>query len=160
MNTAAPASPPAELPCAAEPYLPHAAPMALVERIVSHDARRVVGESTVRADNPFVDEAGLPAWVGVEYMAQTVAAHAGLQAAADGRAPRRGVLIGTRRMHWDRPAYPVGTCLRLHAEHVAGGDTGLLSFDCEIRIDEAVVSQCRINVFQPDDAEQFLSAGR
>ena len=82
---------------AVESVLPHAAPMILIDEAVrTGDA---AAESTVHVteDAMFYDAeaGGVPSYVGIEYIAQTVAAHAGAAAVANGDPVRVGFLLGT-----------------------------------------------------------------
>ena len=60
-----------------ENYVPHRGAMLLIDRLVSADAEGAVAEVIVPRDGLFLQDAGMPSWVGLEYMAQTVAAWAG-----------------------------------------------------------------------------------
>ena len=44
----------------------------------------------------FVEDGQVPAWVGIEYMAQAIAAWAGCRARAAGKPPQLGFLLGSR----------------------------------------------------------------
>ena len=65
-----------ELPCAAEPYLPHDAPMALIDEIVSVSEGSLEAVVAIHPACQFAAQDGVPVWVGVEYMAQGIAAPA------------------------------------------------------------------------------------
>ena len=69
--------------------VPHRPPMLLLDRVLSYDGECVVCETVLEPESPFVDEGEVPAIVGIEYMAQTIAAGAGLSRARKGRARRR-----------------------------------------------------------------------
>lgn len=145
-------------PCPAAAYIPHDPPMALIDRILAFDADSIEAEADIREDAVFAGAHGVPAWIGIEYMAQTVAAHAGLGAALAGAPVRKGFLLGTRELHWRVPQFPFGATLRLGGHRVSQGATGLICFDCEARLDGETVSQGRLNVFQPEDPDAFLAA--
>ena len=65
--------------------VPHAGRMLLLERLLDSGADYVTCEVLVRADGMFDRDGRVPAWLGVEYMAQTIAAYSGLQAQASGQ---------------------------------------------------------------------------
>ena len=89
--------------------LPHRGPMVLLSRILEHSEQHTVCAVDIRIDAPFVEPAGtVPAWIGLEYMAQCVAAHAGLRARAHGEPVRTGFLIGSRRIDVRTSGFPVG----------------------------------------------------
>ena len=46
--------------------------MLLLDRLLHADAETATAQLTVAPDALFLQDAGMPAWVGIEYMAQTV----------------------------------------------------------------------------------------
>src|SRR4051812_32489913 len=112
--------------------LPHSGPMVLLDRLVSADAERLCAEVAVKAGGLFCDQAGVGAWVGIEYMAQAIGAYAGYLARARGEPIKLGLLLGTRRYDCKRPLFPVGSILRVSAKRAWQGENGLAGFDCEI----------------------------
>ena len=79
-----------------ERVVPHRGTLRLVDRLVAWDEDSVAVELRVPHEGPFSDAEGVPAWVGVEYMAQAIAAWAGARALARGEPARPGFLLGTR----------------------------------------------------------------
>jgi len=152
MNTSEPLS---NLPPMAE-VVPHAGAMRLVDELVHADANGCVARATVRATQLFVDDDGMPGWVGIEYMAQTIAAWAGVQNHMAGRPPGIGFLLGSRRYACDVPAFPVGSVLTIAANVELAGDNGLGMFSCTLALDGREVARANVSVFQPADAQAFL----
>ena len=68
--------------------VPHRPPMLLLDRVLAYDGECVTCETVLRPDSPFADQGHVPAVVGIEYMAQTIAAGAGLRGARKGRRRR------------------------------------------------------------------------
>ena len=64
--------------------VPHEPPMLLLDAVRSYDGDTIVCAVTIAADGLFVEQLngqpGVPALIGLEYMAQCVAAYAGLAA--------------------------------------------------------------------------------
>ena len=79
-----------------EELVPHTGPMCLLDRVIDAGDEHLVAEVTIRADDLFADGGAVGAWVGIEYMAQAVAAWAGWRARVQGGAPKIGLLLGTR----------------------------------------------------------------
>ena len=77
-------------------FVLHREPMLLLDRLVDVGPEYAICEWQV-CDKIRFFEAGLgvPAYVGVEYMAQCVAVHAGARARVQGLAPPLGFLLGT-----------------------------------------------------------------
>ena len=65
--------------------VPHAGPMVLLDRLLAVDEETLCAEVTIDADTLFCDGREVGAWVGVEYMAQAIAAHAGYAAMLRGK---------------------------------------------------------------------------
>ena len=133
--------------------------MVLLDRIVSYEEETLLAEVDISEDSMLCAEGGVPGWVGIEYMAQAVAAHAGVQARLRGESPEIGYLLGTRSYKCALPAFPVGQTLRIYIESLFV-EMGLGAFACRIEMDETIAS-ANINVYQPTDGEaNETDAGR
>ena len=89
--------------------IPHAGDMILIERVASFDEEQIVTQLTVRSGGLFTRADGsLPAWVGVELMAQSVAAFAGCHARLRGDPVALGFLLGTRKFECNVEQFPAG----------------------------------------------------
>jgi len=143
------------LPPVAE-VVPHAGAMRLIDELLEADATACVARATVRPTQLFVDEAGMPAWIGIEYMAQTIAAWAGVQARGSGHKPGLGFLLGSRRYASDVAAFPVGSELTVRVQLEISGDDGLSMFACTLAMEGREVARATVSVFQPADAQAFI----
>lgn len=141
--------------------LPHREPMLLLDRVLAGDADSLTAERTVRAGAWYSDETGaMPLWIGIELMAQAVAAHVGLQARLRGEAPRRGVLLGTKAMRSNQAAAPAGSVLHVAARLVYRDESGLGAYDCAITAaDGTDIAQATLKVFEPPDFDAFIQEG-
>ncbi len=151
--------------------LPHGGAMVLLDRLLALDDYSVCAEVTIGAASVFHDPiaGGVGAWVGIEYMAQAIAAHAGHAALQRGEPARVGFLLGARRYEARQPLFPVGSVLHIHARRALQGDNGLMTFDCSIDIagdddgdgdgDRRLAATATVAVFQPPDASVFLQYG-
>ncbi len=140
--------------------LPHRPPMVLIDGVESFDieAKRVVVAVKITSANPFFSEDGVPTWVAIEFMAQAAAALVGLRDRRDApeRAPRPGLLLGTRRMVLELERFLAGSSYHISAECVFE-DTDAASFQCEIRDDaDTVVASATLNAYRPPDMATFL----
>jgi predicted hotdog family 3-hydroxylacyl-ACP dehydratase len=138
--------------------VPHAGTMSLLDRLVAADAETLTAQVSIGPDTLFCADGAVGAWVGVEYMAQAVAAHAGYLARRRGEPVRVGFLLGTRRYACTVPAFAAGSVLAIHVERALQGDNGLGAFDCRIEDarDGRELASATITVFQPDNVEEFL----
>ncbi|OIR10088.1 hypothetical protein GALL_80160 [mine drainage metagenome] len=133
--------------------LPHAAPMILLERVLDwNGADWVAAEVDIGPHTPFLDrERGVPAHVGLEWMAQCCGLFAGLDARAGGGPVRVGYLLGTRRYRARRLWFGVGERLRVEARLLLR-DGGMAVFDCTIGGDggDEPVAAAQLTLYQPE----------
>ena len=139
-----------------ETIVPHSGRMLMVDRLLSRDDDCVVLGAMVRPENIFADAHGVPAWIGIEYMAQAVAAWAGCRALARNEPVKIGFLLGTRRYHNHCQYFGFGTQLRIEARREIFGDNGLGMFSCRILDGELELASAQISVFEPPDTAIFL----
>lgn len=142
-----------------EQVVPHRGAMRLVHRLLAWDEQRAAVEVVVPADGPFHERDGVPAWVGIEYMAQAIAAWAGCQARARGEEPRIGFLLGSRRYTAETGHFARGSRLRVETECELFGDNGLGMFACRILDGERVLASANVSVYEPGDAQAYLQQG-
>lgn len=138
--------------------VPHEGEMVFLDRVLTAGTSTLCAEVTIGQHSVFFDGAGVGSWVGVEYMAQAIAAHAGFLARLRGDEVRVGFLLGARRYQTTVPLFALGSVLHVHVQHVLQGENGLGAFDC--RIDDgasgAALANATITVFQPDNVNEFL----
>ncbi|HEX7341991.1 MAG TPA: 3-hydroxylacyl-ACP dehydratase [Rhodanobacteraceae bacterium] len=136
--------------------LPHAGPAILIDAILDDAENHVVVGATITAAHPyFVAGHGVPVWVGIEMMAQAVAAHGCLSARRDGAAaPRQGMLLGTRHFDGHVAWFVEGAQLSIHAERAFGHDGGgMAACDCRIESAGQCLAQATIIVLEMVDHE-------
>jgi predicted hotdog family 3-hydroxylacyl-ACP dehydratase len=126
-------APPTSVDRDAREFLPQSGPMVFVDRVLAAEADRTWCSLQVDKLQLFVGaDAALPAWAGIEPMAQCIAAHGGLEARRRGQAPRVGFLLGCRRLQIGTDRLEPGVPYAVVAEQVWGGEEGLVSFDCDL----------------------------
>ncbi len=138
------------------PFVPPADRLVWLDRIVDHGDEWLEAEVTVRRESLLADETGVGGWVGIEYMAQAVAAWAGVQARACGEPVKIGFLVGTRHYASRWPRFPLGSRLRVHVRHDCEAGNGLAVFTCRIAHGDEEVADACLTVFQPADPTDFL----
>lgn len=147
---------------AVERLVPHRGGMLWIDRVVHYDADGVVAEATVHAHHLLADESdpGLPAWLGIEYMAQGIAAWAGGRALSRGEPVKPGFLLGTRRYHCHQPWLPFGLRMRIECHRELMGDNGLGMFACRLLDGERELASANVSVFEPPDPDTYLNDPR
>ncbi len=139
-----------------ENLIPHRGGMRLLDRVLAADEEHAVAEVDVPFDGLFVRDGQVPSWVGIEYMAQTVAAWAGARARGAGGVPRPGLLLGTRRYSTHCDGFPSGARLRVEVRCELIGANGLGQFDCRIEMNGQQVATSRISVLDPPAGSHLL----
>ena len=135
---------------AIEELLPHAGSMMLLKRVIAFDENSMTTEVIVHNDALFGDSNAVPAWLGIEYMAQTVAAHSGMMCRIAGKPLQPGLLLGTRRYYCNVGRFSAGAVLTVTVKRLIQ-DQGLGVFDCDISA-EGISASAKLNVYQPDSA--------
>lgn len=138
--------------------LPHAGDMILLTAVEHCDDERIVVRAVPHASTILVDEHGvLPAWTGIEYMAQAIACFAGVHERARGVAPKVGFLLGTRSYDSKVAAFALDKPLWVSAQKQYQESNGLGAFLCRIEDETGLLVEASINVFEPPELETYLS---
>lgn len=136
--------------------VPHRSSLLLIDELLDDSVEEVRCAVTVRKDHLFVTDHGLPAWVGVELMAQTVASWAGLRRLERNEDVQLGFLLGTRKYETKLPFFPIGKRLEIAAHQELVSEQGLAVFLCRIELDGEVIATASLNAFQPPNVEAFF----
>jgi predicted hotdog family 3-hydroxylacyl-ACP dehydratase len=138
--------------------------MVLLDEFLEHDAERVCCVVNIRRDSLFCDaERGVPAWVGIEYMAQTASTYAGVAEATAGLPASICLLLGARRYRAEQAFFPIGARLRIVAELLLRDENDLVAFDCKIFDDTrngCLVAQGDIKAYRPKDVGAVVRGER
>lgn len=127
--------------------IPHSGRMILLDSIIDFDEHSLSAELTVRDDGLLGDDKTVPAWAGIEYMAQAIAAYAGIQSKQAGEPIKLGFLLGTRRYTSNVGSFAVGTVLTIQVSLVIQDDK-LSVFDCKIH-GTGIEITANLSVYQP-----------
>ncbi|MFC3284907.1 ApeP family dehydratase [Litchfieldella rifensis] len=146
------------VPCDIAPYLPHRHGMCLLDTLLEVGDEYLHAEVTPRRGDLFAGTDGIPGWVGLEWLAQAVAAWAGVQAVSHGDAPQIGFLLGTRRYQCQTPWFAFDQPIRIEVELDFRADNGLGAFRGRLLgSDGQPLATTTLNVFQPE-SRQALEA--
>ncbi|MBV1932240.1 MAG: hotdog family protein [Porticoccaceae bacterium] len=163
--------------------VPHSGLMSLLDEVLDYNAESLSARVTIVEDSLLVEDRGVPAWVGIEYMAQAIAAYSGLMAKNAGQEVSVGFLLGTRKYTCNRAYFPVGARVKISVYEELRGDNGLGVFRCEITADgisnnmatdkttdievndietknievNDIQAKASLSVFQPQNLDDFLS---
>ena len=139
--------------------LPHGDLAILLDDLVAfeEDFLEAVVQINPTASFYDADMGGVPAWIGIEYMAQTVAAWAGARRLHHSKTIVPGFLLGAQRYECAQPVFLDGQKLTVKIWLQLESSEGLGSFNCEI-IDESqvLVAEAVMNAFSPDDPSEVI----
>lgn len=129
--------------------LPHGGRAILLDAVLEHSPEHVRVVARITSQHPYFEPGhGVPSWVGIEMMAQAIAAHAGLIGLRDGRGPRQGMLLGTR-CHDSRVAwFEEGCLLEISAASNFGAAGGMAACDCRIECNGRLVAEATIIIVE------------
>ncbi len=148
---------PAIFPYPISALLPQSQGMVLLDRVVEVSEDSIVVELTVRDDGLFSGpDHTVPAWVGLEYMAQAIAAFSGYHRKCRGEEIVLGFLLGTRHYQCSVGSFPCGTHLRVRAEKIIEAANEMSVFACTIEAD-AINATAQLNVLLPQNSKKFLA---
>lgn len=132
--------------------LPHDDPMILVDRVINILSETVHCQVDIGDHHLFfnADAQSMPAYVGIEFMAQSVAAWSGFHAKQKGEAPPVGFLLGSRRYQVECDTFKQGQTLDIHAEKIIE-DSGMAVFSARLELNGATIASCQLNVYVPSE---------
>ena len=137
--------------------LPHSGNAILLDEILSFDAESLTARTRIKPSGLYNQPDGsLPAWLGLEIMAQAVAAWAGCQARRDSLPIKLGFLLGTRRYECRVPAFAPGLELTIAVRCSLKDESGIGSFDCEMRDAKEILASARLNAYSPSNVNDFI----
>ncbi|MCG9697841.1 hotdog family protein [Shewanella sp. Isolate11] len=139
--------------------IPHRAPMILIDRLLAHQTDTLLTETHISTSSAYFDaqSQSVPNYVGIEYMAQSIAALAGVEAIAKQQAIKIGFLLGSRKLKLHIPAFALGESYQTRVSRLYQEESGLAVFDCQILHHDQIVAEANINVFQPQDTDAYIS---
>ena len=138
-------------------YLPHDAPMLLLEEVLEVSEETATCRVTVASGGvltPFLDANGdLPGWFALELMAQTIGVWSGWHRQQQGQASiTLGMVLGARDLVCATGVLPAGKKLSIHVKLLMQ-DARFGSFECAIQADNETLATGRVNTFQPTAEE-------
>lgn len=133
--------------------MPHKGKMCLLSRATAWDCagRTLTAECDIAEDCLFYDPVlrGVPAWVGFEFMAQSVSALSGLCRQTKAEQPKLGVILTVSNLRIDRPILPAGKTVRIHVREDAR-DGNVIAFTGEIFLEDGKAMEAKLTVLESD----------
>ena len=140
-----------------EQLLPHRPPMILLDRMIEATDMGTMCEVTIGPQTLFIGPGGVPAFVGLEYMAQAVAAYGGYKSYLAGEPLAIGFLLGTPQLTTHCQFFACGQTLRIQVTH-AWGENELMQFHCTVQdpLTGKILQQAELNIFKPQNIQSYL----
>jgi predicted hotdog family 3-hydroxylacyl-ACP dehydratase len=137
-------------------FVLHREPMLFLDRLTAIGVEFAECEWEVREDFPLVVPGrGVPAYAGIEYMAQCVAVHSGARASVRGLEPPLGLLLGTRNYECLVPYFGVGGRYKAACEELVRDSQGMGSFACRIEAEGTIIAKANLAVFEtPEETDE------
>ena len=132
--------------------LPHKGSAVLIDKVLNDTPNSITVRAHITRDHPFfVEGHGVPVWVGIEMMAQAIAAHAGLNGQREHREPRSGMLLGTRRYETTKSWFDEDSELEILAEREFGENSGLAACYCKVSCNGETLATATIIIVEIDE---------
>ena len=130
--------------------IPHRPPMLLINKIQSLNENASQSIVVIDSQTPFVQDSGVPSWIGLEYMGQTAAMIAGFQLREGMTKPHLGFLLGSRNYSASQSYFTVGTQLLVSCKEAALVGDSLATFDCTIQDNQSMqeIATASLSVFR------------
>jgi predicted hotdog family 3-hydroxylacyl-ACP dehydratase len=137
--------------------LPHRPPMILLTRMVEATATTAACEVDIGPDTQFCGGEGVAAYIGIEYMAQAVAAFSGFQRHCNGQPIEVGFLISVPKFKSCIQSFRLGQTLRVEVAHT-WGESQLARFQCVIKDPQngTLLQEAELSVFKPESLDTIL----
>lgn len=142
-----------------ESLIPHSQPMVLLDRLIDFSDKTLTAEVSINEGGRFYDpdKKGVETWVSIEYMAQAVAALAGVRSRLSQEPVKLGFLLGARKMQIYKTLLESGLTYTIEIEELYMDDSGLGAFQCSVKHNDMIISEAKLNVFETNDENQLIN---
>lgn len=137
--------------------IPHRGPAILIDEVQSHTQEETECRAVIRSDLQYVKEGRADAALALELMAQTVAAHVGLQGRWSGGEARQGYVVGVPKMQFFGGDYRVGEALTIWVR-VLFVEGPVARFEGRVQCGDTVRAEGSLTVFEPPVPSEPLNS--
>jgi predicted hotdog family 3-hydroxylacyl-ACP dehydratase len=136
----------------------HSSPMLLLKSVASWNEIGLEAIVDPLDSYLFADANGaVPAWVGIEYMAQAISARSGIAARLRGEPISVGLLLGTRKYTAHVTHFAPHQTLLVKIHELLRDETNLVLFACQIYADETLVASAEVKGIEPRDLSEVIT---
>ncbi|MGI6680331.1 MAG: hypothetical protein ACOX3T_02415 [Bdellovibrionota bacterium] len=140
--------------------LPHRETMVFISGVESVDLAQ--GLLTARVDTKETDIlydkelGGIPAYVSLEYMAQSVGCFTGINDISENSdaTPQAGFLIGSRKLEIFTPIIEANKSYYIDIKSLFCDDN-IVSFECRVYDEKLTIAKATLNAYRPKDINDF-----
>ena len=133
-----------------EKWLPHREDMVLLDEVVHVGEDGAIAKVNIKPETQFCKDGRVPAWVGIEYMAQTMAAYSGGLSLQNSEEVSLAFLLGSRRYTTKLSHFNVGDELIIRIKPAMVHDA-ISNFDCVIELNSDEVATAALTAYKPDE---------
>lgn len=137
--------------------VPHRGPMSLLDSVDDYGVDWLRASVTPRPGVSFAAADGVPAWVGIEYMAQAASAFGGIEQVQRGQRPSIGLLIGARYYRCMQDHFPFGRRLSVLVKIAMRDADDFAAYDCRVALEDRVIAECTLKAYRPRDLAPLLA---
>ncbi|MEP1383140.1 MAG: 3-hydroxylacyl-ACP dehydratase [Paraglaciecola sp.] len=143
---------------AIEDVVPHAHPMILIEQLKEFCEDSATCQLEIKEESNFYNpqKKSIPSYVGLEYLAQSIAAYANANKVAEGGEVALGFLVSARSFKAAVSEFRLGMQLETSVTKLFKEENGLSVFDCSIVCGEDKLVEAKINVYEPENPDLYL----
>lgn len=137
--------------------MPHSGEMILVDSVVENRDDFISTKTTIKADNPFLENGYFPTFNTLEIMAQSLVVFRGLQDKS--QSLRLGFILGARKFEIYEPYLKINDCL-ITKTIITEDFNGMGVYKSAVFVDDKMVSSANISVFNPskEQLDEILKA--
>ncbi len=139
---------------ALEELIKHRRGMLLIDEVIAFDDNTITTQLTITPNSTFLEGDHVPAWVGVEYVAQSVAAFSGMLAHNRSEPTKLGLLLSCRRYKTSSSKFMLGETLIIHVEEEFN-DGNMGAYSCSISIKGEAIASLSLSAYIPDTDMQI-----
>lgn len=142
--------------------VPHRPPMVFIDEVIEFSPTKLVASYCPPA-NHWAGSNGMPSFLGIEMIAQAIAAHNSLLVRQSNpeSPPSIGLLLGTRKYESNQPTFSPGKPLKIMIEEVMQDPAGFGAFNGNIiSNDGETFASAVVKVFRPPNFSEFIKSNR
>lgn len=140
-----------------ESLVHHRGDMLFLDRVVQYSDTSIECEANTSRQSAFAkSEKGIPAWLGLEYMCQTIAALEGIRRLQKNEPILLSFVMGSRKITSEKSYLPLAEIIRIRAVNEVRDDTGVGVYGCEVRLDDERIIHGVIKGYMPKSTQAIF----